>query len=514
MEKSIKKRYKGRYVPASLSKADREKQIKSIVEGVMRPTIKSFKSKPSKWTKKAHQYFKGDTSIENISKTINVPIEALEQIIQKGERAYFESGSRPNMKPRQWGIARLYSLLFGTPSLRKMDADIIEKYNIPILKGGSILSPSLQDITRKKEEYGEDINRIISLLSFNPDNVFIAGSFGIRSMKYASDIDMIEPVSFTTSIAPIISKFKKKITEINNAKNIYLGDVKIGEVPEWEVIDETAYIENGKIYGYDADKAREKVNKLKSDGVITNEEYSQYMKLLKKKPTVEELQQIKKIIRPHILRWKAKEIKKGEKTYRGRTFKLKDAFTMGLVKVDIITFLNNGRITEASIIYDMRKKGIRINKFTINPTRSFMNDIQYYKSVGDYFKVLKRMFSLYSYKREENKIKKLYEILNSDLGILNQIINDIDIVFSLLENHSSISKEKMFITISEFINRLNSIYTLNDYLKREKDIFKHIKEAINFEDKDDIIKHLKPVREQLYDILNKHSLKFLNKFKV
>jgi hypothetical protein len=514
MEKSIKKRYKGRYVPPSLSKGDREKQIESIIKKTVRPEVKSFKSKPSKWTEKAHKYFKGDTSLENISKTINVPIEALEKIIQKGERAYFESGSRPNMKPRQWGIARLYSLLFGTPSLRKMDGDIVEKYNIPVLKGGSILSPSLQDITRKKEEYGEDIDRIIALLSFNPENIFIAGSFGIRSMKYASDIDMIEPISFSSSISPIISKFKKKITEINNAKNVYLGDVKIGEVPEFEVIDETAYIENGKIYGYDATDAREKVNKLKSNGVITDEEYSQYLKLIKDKPTLEELQTIKKEIRPHILRWKATEIKKGEKIFRGETFKLKDAFTMGLVKVDIITFLNNGRITEASIIYDVRKKGIRINKFTINPTRSFKNDIQYYKSVGDYFKVLKRLFSLYSYQKDDKNIKKLYEILNSDLGIVNQIINDIDIVFSLLENHSSISKEKMFITISEFINRLNSIYTLNDYLKRERDIFKHIKEAINFKDREDIIKHLTPVKEQLKSILNKHSLKFLNKFNI
>jgi hypothetical protein len=381
-------------------------------------------------------------------------------------------------------------------------------------KGGSILSPSLQDITRKKEEYGEDIERIIALLSFNPENIFIVGSFGIRSMKYASDIDMIEPISFSSSISPIISKFKKNITEINNAKNVYLGDVKIGEVPEWEIIDETAYIENGKIYGYDATDAREKVNKLKSNGVVTDEEYSQYMKLIKDKPTLEELQTIKKEIRPHILRWKATEIKKGEKSYRGRTFKLKDAFTMGLVKVDIITFLNNGRITEASIIYDVRKKGIRINKYTINPIRSFKNDIQYYKSVGDYFKVLKRLFSLYSYQKDDKNIKKLYEILNSDLGIVNQIINDIDILGSLLMNYNSIPKDKITITINEFINRLNSVYTLNDFIKKEKNIIDDIRKAINSKTREEVMKHLEPVKDKLKQILNKHSLKFINKFNI
>jgi hypothetical protein len=510
MEASIKKRYDGKYVPKSLSKRDKERQIKSIIEKTMRPKV-DFPTKKSKWTEKAHKYFKGDTSIENISKTIGVPVKALEDIIQKGEKAYFESGSRPNIKPRQWGIARLYSLLFGTPSLRKMDSEIIKKYNIPILQGAGISSPSLQDITRKKEQYGEDIDRIIDLLSFNPEKVFIAGSFGIRSMKYASDIDMIEPVDYSTSL---LKQFKNKIKQINNTDGVYLGDIKIGQVDEWEIIDDTAYIEKGKIYGYSLNDAREKVSNLKRENIITNEEAKQYMRLIKTNPSPEELGIIKKEVRPHILRWTASEIMKGVKSYRGRTFKLSEAFLMGLVKVDIITFLSNGRITEASIIYDVRKKGLRKNNFTINPIRSFMNDIQYYKSSGDYFKVLKRLYSLYSYKKDEKKIKELYEILNSDLGILNQVINDIEIIFSLIENHTYIPKEKLSKTISEFINRLNNVYTLNDYIKREVDVIKHIKEAINFEEKEDIIKHLNPVKDKLKSILNKHSEKLLNAFNV
>ena len=512
MEASIKKRYDGKYVPKSLSKRDKAKQIKSIIEKTIRPKV-DFPTKKSKWTDKAHKYFKGDTSLKNISKTIDVPVKALEEVITKGEKAYFESGSRPNIQPRQWGIARLYSLLFGTPSLRKMDSEIVRKYNIPILrgKGKGIASPSIQDITRKKDQYGEDIDRIIDLLSFNPEKVFIAGSFGIRSMKYASDIDMIEPVDYTASL---LKQFREKVKQINNTDGVYLGDIKIGEVKEWEIIDDTAYIERGKIYGYSPNDAREKVRELKRTNIITDKEATQYMRLIKTNPSPEELGIIKKEVRPHILRWTASEIMKGVKSYRGRTFKLSEAFLMGLVKLDIITFLNNGRITEASIIYDVRKKGVRKNKFTIHPVRSFMNDIQYYKSSGDYFKVLKRLYSLYSYKKDENKIKRLYEVLNSDLGILNQIINDIEIVFSLIENHTYISKEKLSNTISEFINRLNNVYTLNDYIKREGDIIKHIKEAINFEEKEDIIRHLNPVKDKLKSILNKHSEKYLNAFNV
>lgn len=120
------------YVPKKLSKEDKRKQIKSIKTQTIRPKT-NIKSKPSKWTSKAKTYFNGDTSLQNISKTLNVPIEGLKKVIDKGQKAYFTSGSRPNTTPKQWGTARLYSLLFGNKIVRNMDKDIIEKYKIPLL---------------------------------------------------------------------------------------------------------------------------------------------------------------------------------------------------------------------------------------------------------------------------------------------------------------------------------------------------------------------------------------------
>jgi hypothetical protein len=370
--------------------------------------------------------------------------------------------------------------------------------------------PTTTDITRKKTEYGDDINQIIDLLAFNPENVFIAGSYGIRSMLYPVDVDMIEPIDYTDSF---VKQFKTKIRTINDIDDVYLMDVKIGQVDDWEIVDDTAYIENGRIYGYDYDKSKSKVADLLKEGIITTEEANEYNRLLKPKPTIEEMGIIKKEVRPHILRWTYREIMKGEKTYRGQTFKLQNAFTMGMSKVDIITFLNNGRITEASIIYDIRKKGLRRNKWVINPIRSFKQDIQYYKSVGDYFKVLKRMYSLSVYRKKDERIHKLYEVLNGDLGILNQVINDIDILTSLVENHKTLPKAKISKTISEFINRLNNVYSINDYIRQQKRIIPNIRKAINSRSSEQIIKHLEPVRLKLRSILNKHSKKVFNKIK-
>ena len=59
--------------------------------------------------------------------------KGLSDSIQKGEGAYYSAGSRPNVTARQWGLARLFSVLFGGPS-RRIDKAIVEKYSIPLLK--------------------------------------------------------------------------------------------------------------------------------------------------------------------------------------------------------------------------------------------------------------------------------------------------------------------------------------------------------------------------------------------
>ena len=122
-----------KYVPSSLTKSQKEKQVKSIKEGKNRPKLEGVKTRKSKWTMKAQKYFKGDTSKGNIAKTLGVNKKGLDEIVKKGEGAYYSAGSRPNVSASAWGYARLYSVLFGGKA-RKIDKDIVEKYKIPLLK--------------------------------------------------------------------------------------------------------------------------------------------------------------------------------------------------------------------------------------------------------------------------------------------------------------------------------------------------------------------------------------------
>jgi len=121
-----------KYVPASLTKADREKQIKSIKEQKARPKLKSFKSQRSSHVINFEKKY--GTKITN-KKFINdnlLSYEGQKQVIKKGMAAYY-TGSRPNQTPASWSLARLASALLKKGAF-KVDKNIFIKYGKGALK--------------------------------------------------------------------------------------------------------------------------------------------------------------------------------------------------------------------------------------------------------------------------------------------------------------------------------------------------------------------------------------------
>lgn len=140
-EAKIGRKIPGRYVPKSLTIPDLKRQLRSIIGKEDRPTVSSVKPRKSKWTAMAQKYFNGDTSVSNMATSLSKGdperkkqlTTGMKQIIKKGEGAYYSSGSRPGVSATQWGIARLYAVLFGSKPARAVDKTIIEKYDIPLL---------------------------------------------------------------------------------------------------------------------------------------------------------------------------------------------------------------------------------------------------------------------------------------------------------------------------------------------------------------------------------------------
>ena len=130
-----------KYVPKSLSKKDKSKQKKMLKKSqkmykkkkyYTREKVKTFKSKKSNHIKNAERIYK-ITSIKpskELSEKTGCSLKGLQEIVKKGQGAYYSSGSRPNQTAHSWGIARLASAITGGKS-SQVDMHILEKYCSP-----------------------------------------------------------------------------------------------------------------------------------------------------------------------------------------------------------------------------------------------------------------------------------------------------------------------------------------------------------------------------------------------
>ena len=111
-----------RYLPKSLSKKDKKKQLQMLSKSrrmykkglyYTRKQLKSYKSKTSKHIQNARRIYGVKTigATNELARKTGCTKKALQRIINKGKGAYYSSGSRPNQTADSWGIARLASAI-------------------------------------------------------------------------------------------------------------------------------------------------------------------------------------------------------------------------------------------------------------------------------------------------------------------------------------------------------------------------------------------------------------------
>jgi len=146
-----------RYLPKKLTLKDKKKQIQMLnksrklyKKGIYhtRKNLKSFKSKKSSHVLTAKKMYNVDKigATNELAKKTKCSKETLAKIIQKGEGAYFSSGSRPNQTAQSWGIARLASSLTSGKAAA-VDYSILEK-------GCQKNSKALKLAKKAKQKYG------------------------------------------------------------------------------------------------------------------------------------------------------------------------------------------------------------------------------------------------------------------------------------------------------------------------------------------------------------------------
>ena len=152
-----------RYLPKFLTRKDRKSQSKMLMKSrrlykkgsyYTRRKISSFKSKKSPHILKAEKIYKVDKigATNQLAKATGCSKSALAKIINKGEGAYYSSGSRPNQSAQSWGLARLASSITAGKAAA-VDYNILEK-------GCKPKSKALTMAKKAKRKYGHGTRKV------------------------------------------------------------------------------------------------------------------------------------------------------------------------------------------------------------------------------------------------------------------------------------------------------------------------------------------------------------------
>jgi len=157
-----------KYLPNKLSKKDKDIIKKALIKTrkqykkknyITRKKVSSFKSKKSQHVKNAENIYKiKNLKINNeLAKKTGCSIKALNQILKKGQGAYYSSGSRPNQTGHSWGYARLASAITSGKAAA-VDFNILKD---GCKKGSKALKLAVK--SKKKHGYGNRKVRKITL---------------------------------------------------------------------------------------------------------------------------------------------------------------------------------------------------------------------------------------------------------------------------------------------------------------------------------------------------------------
>ena len=381
-------------------------------------------------------------------------------------------------------------------------------------------------LTRKEYpiNYGVDAEAVISAMSFDATQVQVLGSMAIKSTLYPSDFDLYEVVK-VSSITSLVKRFQKMVKHLRRMEGVHVGDIKAGEVKAFKVINDKAYFKAGKVVGSNPKETRERLRRLAKDGVISPADLKEAMALVKENPTEKEWNTMKNHLRFHVMRWTPEEVKAGRKQVGIHEITLHDALrSEGLFKMDVVA-ITDAKYMDYSIIYDLRDKktGTRINSFQVNVKDNLAEAIETYTEEGEYWKALKRRYSLLKYKYMYDKktnqdealkeMKDLVGFFNGDAGLLASVRNDCETLLGLYElDDDTADDETILRTLNSFVYRLSNVYDVSAFMKKETTILKTIKGAVKSPDTiPTVLRSLLPTLSQM---LNKEAKKHAIKNKI
>ncbi len=162
---------------------------------------------------------------------------------------------------------------------------------------------------------------------------------------------------------------------------------------------------------------------------------------------------------------------------------------------------------EISEIYVFKVKQNHKNNVTTSEqiNQGITNDYKKFMYEGKIYKALKRLFSIYKFKKDMGKCKELIKFFNSNEGLLNKIIGDLEIYVIVLEKIPKIKISEIQFGLQTLKSQLANIYQFtipNDFILEFDKMSK-------IDNKSKLIKNINLMVEKLNVILQRIAKKWI-----
>jgi hypothetical protein len=195
------------------------------------------------------------------------------------------------------------------------------------------------------------------------------------------------------------------------------------------------------------------------------------------------------------LRWNLKTLQLNRN--KGMTFQ-EALHSGGIIKLDCVAYLN-GRFEEVTEVYVLKGKSS-----TVPPKKNLITELKKsqseYLEEGNYWKALKRQFSILIAENNHQKSSALLRFFNSPIGILAKSVSELDTILMVLEQSfkpPNLEEVKNNLQLVKWrLSNINSLYS------------RRIDGICRLNSKKTILNCIATLREDIFRVVNQKAKSF------
>lgn len=387
------------------------------------------------------------------------------------------------------------------------------------------------------ESYSKSLKDNLSIISIDPDNLHVYGTYSYKGQPYAGDVDLIERFSDCCNANDVVNKFvprlKKTVKKIKDDKTVFFLEMKCGFDFRYLPYN-VGVVADNELLGYDYNKLKKMIKDMYDKGLFNKEDMDVFNKHVKKNIDKKDFETILAQFRKYYqLRWQPDEIIEGIKILpKKKAIKLEDAILQisesfqtkskskegNVIKIDMVGNVN-GRFLEFSNLFMLRYIPNKNSKYEydINLPERFDNIVEALRSEVEKwgfspllfkpFKMVKRLWVLARMLGDIAMNEKLEKLYRGGASLLSQISSEISAInFVLEQKEKKVPIKEIKEQIDSFKSRI--VYNIDVPIELDK-INKNIDEILKMKSYESIIEKLKNLKKYLDENITKYTLEYL-----